>query len=222
MCTNFHFKCPMKEMTNISTFTKDSFLPFEYRFDTNMATKLAKIVIVEELFSGKTEFIRAVSEIGVLPYHIEFSTPEHPQGITWGLDFGRILVDDDFICCLLGGPPTARRFDIRAFQQDTIAKDLLGFVVLIHKDQPETAKQILEAIQTGTTVPYIVAINLQDNLDGLDLEDLRTRLYIENNVKIVPCHVKDKESVKAVLLELLDIVPQTEIIERLIAKIRKI
>jgi signal recognition particle receptor subunit beta len=49
----------------------------------------------------------------------------------------------------------------------------------------------------------VVAANKQDHPDAWEPEDLRIALRIEQNVKLLPCVAKDKESVKQVLLELL-------------------
>jgi hypothetical protein len=39
--------------------------------------------------------------------------------------------------------------------------------------------------------------------DAWDVDDLRIALRIDKNIKLLPCVAPDKESVKAVLLELL-------------------
>jgi signal recognition particle receptor subunit beta len=49
----------------------------------------------------------------------------------------------------------------------------------------------------------VVAANKQDHPDAWAAEDLRIALRIEENVKLLPCVAKDRESVKSVLLELL-------------------
>jgi len=83
---------------------------------------------------------------------------------------------------------------------------MLGFVVMVDSTKPETfreAKAILETFRAYAPTPYVVAANKQDIPDAWPAEDLRVALRIDDNVKLLPCIAKDKESVKNVLLELL-------------------
>jgi signal recognition particle receptor subunit beta len=118
------------------------------------------------------------------------------------MDFGRITVDDDLVLYLFG-TPGQRRFD---FMWEILAEGMLGFVVMVDSAKPETfreAKSILETFRAYANTPYVVAANKQDHPDAWAADDLRIALRIEDNVKLLPCIAKDKESVKNVLLELL-------------------
>jgi signal recognition particle receptor subunit beta len=89
---------------------------------------------------------------------------------------------------------------------EILAEGMLGFVVMVDSTKPETfreAKSILETFRAYAPTPYVVAANKQDMPDAWNTEDLRIALRIEDNVKLLPCVAKDKESVKNVLLELL-------------------
>jgi signal recognition particle receptor subunit beta len=83
---------------------------------------------------------------------------------------------------------------------------MLGFVVLVDSNRPETfreAQRILDTFRNYSPVPYIVAANKQDLDDSWPPEDLRIVLKVEPDVKVVPCVACERESVKQVLLELL-------------------
>lgn len=163
-----------------------------------------KMVITGPFSSGKTEFIRSISEIEVVSTERDITTPAEQvkDQTTVAMDFGRITVDDDLVLYLFG-TPGQRRFD---FMWEILAEGMLGFVVMVDSAKPETfreAKSILETFRAYAPTPYVVAANKQDHPDAWSPEDLRIALRIEENVKLLPCVAMDKESVKNVLLELL-------------------
>ncbi len=164
-----------------------------------------KMVITGPFNSGKTEFIRSISEIDVVTTDREITTSAErnvKEATTVAMDFGRITVDDDLVLYLFG-TPGQRRFD---FMWEILSEGMLGFVVMVDSARPETfreAKSILETFRAYAPTPYVVAANKQDHPDAWSPEDLRIALRIEDDVKLLPCVAIDKESVKQVLLELL-------------------
>ncbi|MDZ4672672.1 MAG: ATP/GTP-binding protein [Phototrophicales bacterium] len=165
-----------------------------------------KMVITGPFSSGKTEFIRSISEIEVVSTEREIKedTAERTEKdqTTVAMDFGRITVDDDLVLYLFG-TPGQRRFD---FMWEILAEGMLGFIVMVDSTKPETfreAKSILETFRAYAPTPYVVAANKQDREDAWAPEDLRLALRIEPSVKLLPCVARDRESVRDVLLELL-------------------
>jgi len=163
-----------------------------------------KMVITGPFASGKTEFIRSISEIEVVSTERDIKTPAEQvkDQTTVAMDFGRITVDDDLVLYLFG-TPGQRRFD---FMWQILAEGMLGFGVMVDSSKPETfreAKSILETFRAYAPTPYVVAANKQDHPDAWSPEDLRIALRIEEGVKLLPCVAREKESVKNVLLELL-------------------
>lgn len=165
-----------------------------------------KMVITGPFSAGKTEFIKSISEIEVVStesdIHSEAEALEKDQ-TTVAMDFGRITVDDDLVLYLFG-TPGQRRFD---FMWEILAEGMLGFVVMVDSAKPETfkeARSILDTFRAYAPTPYVVAANKQDHPDAWQPDDLRIALRIEDdNVKLLPCVARDKETVKEVLLELL-------------------
>ncbi|MFN8451335.1 MAG: ATP/GTP-binding protein [Anaerolineae bacterium] len=164
-----------------------------------------KMVITGPFSSGKTEFIRSISEIDVVTTERGITSEAEravKDSTTVAMDFGRITVDDDLVLYLFG-TPGQRRFD---FMWEILAEGMLGFVVMVDSTKPETfreAKSILETFRAYAPTPYVVAANKQDINDAWNTDDLRIALRIEDGVKLLPCVASDKESVKTVLLELL-------------------
>ena len=164
-----------------------------------------KMVVTGPFSSGKTEFIRAISEIDVVSTERGISSEnekEEKDNTTVAMDFGRITVDDDLVLYLFG-TPGQRRFD---FMWEILAEGMLGFIVMVDSAKPETfreAKSILETFRAYAPTPYVVAANKQDHPDAWDPDDLRIALRIEEGVKLLPCVAKERDSVRNVLLELL-------------------
>src|SRR5690606_35354067 len=107
-----------------------------------------KMVITGPFSSGKTEFIRSISEIEVVSTErgISPDTAESQQkeNTTVAMDFGRITVDDDLVLYLFG-TPGQRRFD---FMWEILAEGMLGFVVMVDSSRPEPFRESLDIVDT--------------------------------------------------------------------------
>ena len=163
-----------------------------------------KMVVTGPFAAGKTEFIRAISEIDVVSTERKISSEAEriKDATTVAMDFGRITVDQDLVLYLFG-TPGQKRFD---FMWEILSEGMLGFVVVVDSTRPETfreARSILDTFRGYASTPYVVAANKQDQEDAWTPEDLRIALKVDSRVKLLPCVAHDKESVKNVLLELL-------------------
>ncbi|MCS6909338.1 MAG: ATP/GTP-binding protein [Anaerolineales bacterium] len=163
-----------------------------------------KMVVTGPFNSGKTNFIRSVSEIDVVSTERKITSAAErvKDQTTVAMDFGRITVDDELVLYLFG-TPGQKRFD---FMWEILSEGMLGFVVMVDSTRPETfreAKSILETFRAYAPTPYVVAANKQDLPDAWDLDDLRIALRLDPTIKLLPCVATDKEKVKTVLLELL-------------------
>lgn len=164
-----------------------------------------KMVVTGPFSSGKTEFIRTISEIDVVSTERRITSDAEAtvkNDTTVAMDFGRITVDDELVLYLFG-TPGQRRFD---FMWEILAEGMLGFVVLVDSARPETfreARSILETFRAYAPTPYVVAANKQDVEDAWEVDDLKVALRLEEGVKMMSCVANDKEKVKNVLLELL-------------------
>jgi signal recognition particle receptor subunit beta len=161
-------------------------------------TQTVKMVVTGPFSAGKTEFVRAISEIApvLTERGISSEAERIKETTTVAMDFGRITVDDDLILYLFG-TPGQRRFD---FMWEILSEGLLDSA------RPETfreAMSILETFRAYAPTPYVVAANKQDLEDSWEVDDLRIALRLDPEVKMLPCISKDRESVKNVLLELL-------------------
>jgi small GTP-binding protein len=163
-----------------------------------------KMVITGPFNAGKTQFIRAVSEIDVVSTESKISSEAErvKDSTTVAMDFGRITIDDELVLYLFG-TPGQRRFD---FMWEILSEGMLGFIVMVDSSRPETfreARHILQVFRSYAPTPYVVAANKQDLGEAWGIDDLRIALKIDPQVKLLPCVSTDKEQVKRVILELL-------------------
>jgi uncharacterized protein len=163
-----------------------------------------KIVVTGPYNAGKTELIRTVSEIDVVSTERKVSSEAEKvkESTTVAMDFGRITVNNDLVLYLFG-TPGQKRFD---FMWEILSEGMLGFVVMVDSTRPETfreARRILETFRAYAPTPYVVAANKQDCKDAWDVNDMRTVLRLDGNIKLLPCVASNTEMVKNVLLELL-------------------
>ncbi len=163
-----------------------------------------KMVITGPFAAGKTQFIRAVSEIDVVSTErrITDETSRTKRETTVALDFGRISVDNDLVLYLFG-TPGQRRFD---FMWEIIAEGMLGYIVLADSTRPDTFKdtrEIIEVFSAFSDAPFVVAATKQDMPDAWSADDIKIVLGLDESIKVLPCVGIDHESVKAVLLEAL-------------------
>jgi uncharacterized protein len=163
-----------------------------------------KMVVTGPFNSGKTAFIRSISEIEVVSTErkISLEAEKVKETTTVAMDFGRITVDDDLVLYLFG-TPGQKRFD---FMWEILSEGMLGFVVIVDSSRPETfreARYILDTFRAYAPTPYVVAANKQDAPEAWSVDDLRIALKLDPNIKCLPCVAPNKELVKTVLLELL-------------------
>jgi len=166
---------------------------------------IVKMVVTGPFNAGKTMFIQTVSEIDVVSTEQNITSDEEKVKATTtvAMDFGRITVDEELILYLFG-TPGQKRFD---FMWEILSEGMLGFIVLVDSTRPETfreARRILETFRSYAPTPFIVAANKQDMEEAWEIDDLRIALRLDENTQIVPCIAINKESVKDILIALLD------------------
>ncbi len=166
-----------------------------------------KMVVTGPFNAGKTSFIGAVSEIPVVHTERKISddTRAVKESTTVAMDFGRITVDKDLVLYLFG-TPGQKRFD---FMWEILSEGMLGFIVLVDSARPETfreARTILDAFRSYSNTPFIIAANKQDDEDAWPPADLKIALELDDNIRVLSCVSTQKESVKDVLVQLLEVI----------------
>src|SRR5690606_6488503 len=127
---------------------------------------------------------------------------------TVALDFGTIAISDE-ISLYLFGTPGQERFD---FMWDILSIGAIGYVVVVDSCRPAhfvETRRLLDYFANITDAPFVVAVNKQDDPAAMPIEYIRRRLQLQDTVPMYPCVANDKDSVKSVLLGLLEHIEQT-------------
>ena len=123
---------------------------------------------------------------------------------TVALDFGRVTINQNLRLYLFG-TPGQERF---GFMWDDLVRGALGAVVLIDTRRLEACYGSIDYYETRG-VPFIVAANQFDDGPTHRLDQVRTALDIAADVPLLRFDARDRESVKSVLIRLLDLLLAT-------------
>ena len=159
-----------------------------------------KVVVTGPFNSGKTQFIKSVSEIDVVSTERKVTLPEHAAikgETTVAMDFGRITLGDQKI--YLFGTPGQQQFD---FMWEVLTENMLGFIVVVDSTDPKRFKEAREIIRFFKDIleePFVVAANKQELAGALPVSELRKELGLDDSSEIVGCSAVDKKSSVKVL-----------------------
>jgi signal recognition particle receptor subunit beta len=168
-----------------------------------------KIVVSGGFGVGKTTFVGAISEVE--PLVTEAALTEKSIGVddldgvedkvttTVALDFGRLTLDES-LWLYLFGTPGQERF---SFLWDDLVDGALGAVVMLDTRRIEDCFGVIDYFEDRGT-PLLVAVNHFEESTRFDLEEVREALGVGTDVPIVECDARDRESVKGVLVSLIE------------------
>ncbi|MCB1258481.1 MAG: ATP/GTP-binding protein [Microthrixaceae bacterium] len=158
---------------------------------------------------GKTTFVGAISEIE--PLTTEATMTAYSEGVddlskvdqktstTVAMDFGRITIDSDIILYLFGTPGQERFW----FMWDDLVDGALGAVVLLDTRRIDDCFAAIDYFE-NRGVPFIAVVNQFPDAGSYALEDIREALALSPDIPLVRADARSRESVKMVLVALLD------------------
>jgi hypothetical protein len=159
-----------------------------------------KVVVTGPFNSGKTQFIKSVSEIDVVSTERKVTLPEHAAikgETTVAMDFGRITLGDQKV--YLFGTPGQQQFD---FMWEVLTENMIGFIVVVDSTDPKRFKEAREIIRFFKDIleePFVVAANKQELTGALPVTELRKELGLDDSCEIIGCSAVDKKSSVKVL-----------------------
>ncbi|GLY88310.1 GTP-binding protein [Actinoallomurus iriomotensis] len=167
-----------------------------------------KIVIVGGFGVGKTTMVRSVSEIR--PLSTEEIMTRAGVGIddagevrgktttTVAFDFGRITLNDEMVLYLFGAPGQQRFW----FLWDRLFSGTLGAVVLVDTRRVQDSWYAIDRLEHHG-MPFIVARN-DFGGPAHRPEDIREALDLSEDIPLIDCDARDRQSSKKVLITLVN------------------
>lgn len=169
-------------------------------------SNLMKIIVTGPFNSGKTQFIRTISDIEVVVTERRITTED--RGIkaetTVAMDYGRVELDG--VTIHLNGTPGQARFD---FMWDILAREMSGFIVLVDSTDSLSfadARDLIALFHDFHAVPYLIAANKQDIPGTASLYEVKRGVGASDDVLVMPCVATQKSSVQQVLRQMISLV----------------
>ncbi|MFH8729380.1 GTP-binding protein [Streptomyces termitum] len=168
-----------------------------------------KILVAGGFGVGKTTLVGAVSEIRPLRTEEVLTEAGRPvddlHGVetktttTVAMDFGRITLREDLVLYLFGTPGQDRFW----FLWDELAQGALGAVVLADTRRLEDSFAAIDYFERRG-IPFTVAVNCFEGARSYPMETVRAALDLDPEVELVLCDARDRESVKSVLVAVVE------------------
>ncbi|MEU3529789.1 ATP/GTP-binding protein [Streptomyces sp. NPDC038707] len=167
-----------------------------------------KIVIVGGFGVGKTTLVRSVSEIRPLSTEEtmtragesvdDVSAVRAKSATTVAFDFGRISLDARNVLYVFGAPGQERFW----FLWDRLFSGALGAVVLVDTRRIDDSWYAIDRLEEQG-IPFVVACN---DFGGPrhTAAEVRAALDLDPYVPLIDCDARARESVKNVLIELVE------------------
>jgi uncharacterized protein len=168
-----------------------------------------KIIVAGGFGAGKTTLVGSISEVRPLRTEENLTSAsvgydslsgiEAKTTTTVAMDFGRITLNESRVLYLFGTPGQERFW----FMWDDLCYGALGAVVLADTRRLADCFASVDYFEKHG-VPFVVAINCFDGAPRYDLAEVRGALDLDPRVPAVLCDARKPDSVKQVLITLLE------------------
>ena len=167
-----------------------------------------KMIIAGGFAVGKTTTVAAISEIDPLTTEAaitqvsagvdDLSATDDKRSTTVAMDFGRVGLGPELVLYLFG-TPGQERF---RFMWDDLVRGAVGAVVLVDTTRLADCFPAIDYFESRS-VPFVVAVNCFNGQVAHAVEDVREALQVDASVPMILMDARDRESVRATLIELV-------------------
>jgi len=168
--------------------------PQRDRREPKQASDVVKLIVTGIKGSGKTEFIRTISQ---------YTEWQGDTDTSWF--FGRVRVDANLILHFLE-PPMDRQFDFIWLREVMSRIRATGFIIMVDSTKPHYFGEFLSILYTirgfHDDAAMVVACNKQDKHNAWGVDDIKLGLGIRD-VTMLPCVAQDYNTVRDVVVDLL-------------------
>ncbi|NTW50220.1 MAG: GTP-binding protein [Chlorobiales bacterium] len=165
-----------------------------------------KLVVTGAVNSGKTTFVRTISEIDPITTDelvTEGSVKQLKTYTTVAMDYGRRTIDDDIVLHIYGTPGQERYY----FSWDVLAEGAFGVIFLADSTSMEsisTTKNIIKYFHERYTMPYLLCVTKLDNPGSIGYNEVlkqidRPELFA---MQCMPTKIEDVQNALITLLTL--------------------
>ncbi len=174
-----------------------------------------KIIVTGSFNSGKTEFIKQISEITPITTDKPVSEKELKdikELTTVAMDFGRLTIDKDLVLHIYATPGQERfNFIYPILLKNAIALIILGDIT--DKQSIQDINKYYKDFYKLKKLPAVVALTKVDKPESLTDDEISSLLSdVPHHVPIVKINATDKEDVKKTLLFALEQLEEEQII----------
>jgi signal recognition particle receptor subunit beta len=168
-----------------------------------------KVVVAGGFGVGKSTFVGSVSEFPPFTTEAAMSVAStdvddlsfvpDKQTMTAAMDFGRITLDEALVLYIFGTPGPHRFW----FLWDDIIQGAIGAVVLVDTRRLADSFPPVDYFE-ASGMPFVIAVNAFHGQVVYSLDDVREALALPSSVPVIPCDARNRESVRASLVTLIE------------------